>query len=195
VSLSVRFILTVVVSLLLSGCGEKDGGQKQRESASTTGAGGPATKVSYTRDSGRALERRDFASPADLGRAVVEGLNANDPEALYRLLVSKQEYTGELWPAFPASDPKFNFTPEFAWSNLYKKCVIGIEKRTARHGGKNLSFSGIRFDRPTEAYNGFRLHRGTVLTVRNPDGKEGELKFLGSVVEKGGRYRLLSYDD
>ena len=178
--------------VLIAGCGERGGGQKS--DGTVPGSGAPARTVSYTADSGKG-RRWDFVSPADVGRAVVAELNAKDREGLYRLLVSKQEYTEEMWPAFPASNPKFNFTPEFAWSSLNKKCIIGIEKWTARDGGQDLAFVEIRFTKPAEPYIGFRLHRGTVLTVKNPQGQEVELKFLGSIVEKGWRYKLLSYDD
>ena len=64
-----------------------------------------------------------------------------------------------------------------------------------RYGGLNLSFVDIRFEKPTETYNGFQLKRGTVLTLKNYKGQHKELEILGSVVVKGNRYKLLSYDD
>ncbi len=64
-----------------------------------------------------------------------------------------------------------------------------------RYGGLNLSFVNIRFDEPTESYDGFQLLRGTVLTLQNSAGQKGELKILGSVVMMDNRYKLLSYDD
>jgi hypothetical protein len=53
----------------------------------------------------------------------------------------------------------------------------------------------VEFDRPTEEYKGFKLLRGTVLTVQNVNGKKVELRILGSVVKKGNRYKLLSYEE
>ncbi|MYA98056.1 hypothetical protein F4X90_00020 [Candidatus Poribacteria bacterium] len=70
-----------------------------------------------------------------------------------------------------------------------------MEKWIARYGGHNLKFVGIRFDRPSETYDGFRLLRGTVLTLQNAAGEKWELKILGSIVVKNEKYKLLSYKD
>ena len=144
--------------------------------------------------------RRDWVtqpvhSPGQLGLAVVDALNNRDIERLNRLRVQREEYLDWIWPAFPASQPPSNFPGDFAWSNLNKKCNIGMKKWIARHGGQNLEFVAIRFDGATETYKGFQLLRGTVLMLKNAAGEKGELKILGSVVVKDSSYKLLSYED
>ncbi len=134
-------------------------------------------------------------SPDQLGLAVVDALNREDIEQLNRLRVQREEYLDWIWPAFPASRPPNNFPGDFAWSNLNKKCNIGMKKWIAHFGGVNLEFVDIHFDRPKETYEGFQLLRGTVLTLQNVAGEKRELKILGSVVFKNDRYKLLSYED
>ncbi len=134
-------------------------------------------------------------SPDQLGLAVVDALNREDIAQLNRLRVQREEYLDWIWPAFPASHPPNNFPGDFAWSNLNKKCNIGMKKWIAHFGGVNLKFVAIRFDQPKETYEGFQLLRGTVLTLQNAGGEKRELKILGSVVVKDGRYKLLSYED
>ena len=134
-------------------------------------------------------------SPGQLGLAVVDALNRKDIEQLDRLRVQREEYLDWVWPAFPASRPPNNFPGDFAWSNLNKKCNIGMKKWITHFGGHNLKFVDIRFDRPSETYDGFQLLRGTVLTLQNVAGEKRELEILGSVVVKNGRYKLLSYED
>ena len=134
-------------------------------------------------------------SPGQLGLAVVDALNDKDIEKLNRLRVQREAYLDWIWPAFPASQPPSNFPGDFAWSNLNKKCNIGMKKWIARYGGQHLEFVAIRFDSPTETYKGFQLLRGTVLMLKNAAGEKGELKILGSVVVKDDRYKLLSYED
>lgn len=130
-------------------------------------------------------------SPGQLGLAVVDALNNKDTEKLNRLRVQREDYLDWIWPAFPES----HFPGDFAWSNLNKKCNIGMKKWIARYGGQNLEFVAIRFDGDTETYKGFQLLRGTVLMLKNAAGEKGELKILGSVVVKNGNYKLLSYED
>ncbi|MCY3741507.1 MAG: hypothetical protein OXH00_10840 [Candidatus Poribacteria bacterium] len=134
-------------------------------------------------------------SPDQLGLAVVDALNRKDIEHLNRLRVQREEFLNWVWPAFPASRPPSNFPGDFAWSNMNKKCNTGMKKWIARYGGYNLKFVGIRFDRPSETYDGFQLLRGTVLTLQNAAGEKRELKILGSVVVKNEKYKLLSYKD
>ena len=134
-------------------------------------------------------------SPGHIGLAVVDALNRKDIAKLNQLRVQREAYLAWLWPAFPASRPPSNFPGDFAWENLNKKCNIGMKRAIARYGGHNLSFVDIRFDKPTETYDGFQLLRGTVLTLRTAEGKKVELKILGSVVVKEQRYKLLSYRD
>ena len=139
--------------------------------------------------------KNSLDSPDQLGLAVVDALNRKDIEQLDRLRVQRQEYLDWIWPAFPASRPPNNFPGDFAWSNLNKKCNIGMKKWIAYFGGHHLKFVDIRFDRPSETYEGFQLLRGTVLTLQNVAGEKRELKILGSVVVKNDRYKLLSYED
>ena len=136
-----------------------------------------------------------FDSPDQLGLAVVDALNRKDIEHLNRLRVQRETFMDWIWPAFPASRPPSNFPGDFAWSNMNKKCNTGMKKWIARYGGHNLKFVGIRFDRPSETYDGFQLLRGTVLTLQNAAGEKRDVKILGSVVVKNGRYKLLSYKD
>ena len=134
-------------------------------------------------------------SPDQLGLAVVEALNNKDIEQLNSLRVQREEFFGWIWPEFPASRPPSNFPGDFAWSNMNKKCNIGMKKWIDRYGGRNLKFVAIRFDRPQETYDAFQLLRGTVLTLQNAAGEKRDLKILGSVVVKDDRCKLLSYED
>ena len=143
----------------------------------------------------RPIWKDSLDSPSQLGLAVVDALNNRDIEKLNGLRVQREAYLDWIWTAFPASQPPSNFPGDFAWSNLNKKCNIGMRKWIARYGGQHLEFVAIRFDEPTETYKGFQLLRGTVLMLKNAAGEKGELRILGSVVVRNDRYKLLSYED
>ena len=139
--------------------------------------------------------KNSLDSPDQLGLAVIDALNRKDIEHLNRLRVQREEFLDWIWLEFPESRPPSNFPGDFAWSNLNKKCNIGMKKWIDRYGGQNLKFVDIRFDRPSETYDGFQLLRGTVLTLQNAVGEKQDLKILGSVIIKNNRYKLLSYED
>ena len=136
-----------------------------------------------------------FNSPSEIGHAVVEALNKGDASGLHQLRVSRKEYLTWMWPAFPASGPPHNYPEDFAWSNLDAKCSRAVRRLIKRYGESDFVFAKLDFERKTEKYKDFQLLRGTVLTVENKHGQQKTLKILGSVVEKDGRYKLLSYKD
>ena len=139
----------------------------------------------------RRVWENSLHSPDQIGLAVVDALNLKDVEKLNQLRVRRNAYISWIYPAFP----KTNFSADFAWSNLNKKCTVGMKRWIERYGGLNLSFVDIRFDKPTQTYKGFHLKRGTVLTLKNYKGQKMELEILGSIVMKDNRYKLLSYDN
>ena len=136
-----------------------------------------------------------FISPTHIGQVCVDALNRGDTDALHRLRVNRDEYLSWIWPEFPAGRPPRNFPGDFAWSNLNKQSVLGLGKWLRSYGGKDLTFVDIRFEKPIEKYKGFTLLRGSMLTVRNANGKNVNLRILESVVEKAGRYKLLSFKE
>ena len=154
-----------------------------------------SSSVGCEKPNRRGWVTQPLRSPDQLGLAVVNALNNKDIEQLNRLRVQREEFLGWIWPEFPASRPPSNFPGDFAWSNMNKKCNIGMKKWIDRYGGRNLKFVAIRFDRPQETYDVFRLLRGTVLTLQNAAGEKRDLKILGSVIVKDNRCKLLSYKD
>ncbi len=139
----------------------------------------------------RQVWENSLDSPDQIGLAVVDALNTKDIEKLNELRIQREEYLSWIYPTFPKS----NFTADFSWSNLNKNCNIGMKRWIDRLGGHNLRYVSIRFDKPTESFNGFHLLRGTVLTLQNQVGEKRDLTILGSVVVKNNRYKILSYDD
>ena len=139
----------------------------------------------------RQVWENSLDSPDQIGLAVVDALNQKDIQKLNQLRVEREEYLSWIYPAFPKS----GFPVDFAWSNLNKKCTVGIKRWIERYGGLNLSFENIRFEKPTRFYNGFKLLSGTILTLKNPKGQKMDLDILGSIVMKDNRCKLLSYDD
>lgn len=139
----------------------------------------------------RQVWENSLDSPDRIGLAVVDALNLKDIEKLDQLRVQRKEYISWIYPAFPKS----GFSSDFAWSNLNKKCRVGMRRWIERYGGLNLSFVNIRFNKPTRSYKGFQLLSGTVLTLKNSKGQKMELDILGSIIIKDNRCKLLSYDD
>ncbi len=128
-----------------------------------------------------------------LSRAVLAAIEQRDANALRALALSKEEFEAYVWPELPAARPGRNLSVNFIWGDLHHKSNITLRSTLAAHGGKKYEFISIRFLGDTTAYETYRVHRESELTVRDADGNERQLRMFGSMLEKGGRYKVFSY--
>lgn len=133
-------------------------------------------------------------SPSYVAQSVIDALNDGQTDALHKLRVNEDEYLSWVWPEFSASQPPMNFPGELAWANLNKTSFVGVQDAIASYSDSELTLVDIRIGH-TEGYGKFRLLQDNILVVRKIDGEELNLRFLGSIVERDGRYKLLSYRD
>lgn len=173
--------LCILLSLLslLAGCGRSAAG------------GGAGDDVAA---SGGPVLTQTFSSPEELARAVLEGIERGDAEALKQLPLSKDEFRLYVWPKLPSSRPERGVPFEFAWGNLHQKSNGSIARNFSRYKGKQLEYLEMRFETETTDYGTFKIHRDARVRVRDASsGREGWVDLFGSVMEWQGRYKLFSY--
>lgn len=139
------------------------------------------------------LEPR-FDSPEALARAVLDRYAAGDADGLRRLAVTEPEFRARVWPELPASRPERNLPFSYVWGDLKQKSDASLSSLLARHRGRRLELTGVRFGAQTP-YTSYVVHRDTVLTVRDAesDGPPEEVRLSGSLIEQGGRWKVFSY--
>jgi hypothetical protein len=153
-----------------------------------TTAAAPATAAAPKRHL-----RYGCRSVDELMTKLLAALEAKDLPGLENLRVTRQEHTDLLWPEFDAKN--HNVDPDFAWDMLNRRSHVGAGRAIGDYGGQELTVIGVEFTRDLERYASFVLHRGTILHARTQTGEMLDLRFLGSVVELDGQFKLLSYKD
>ena len=141
-------------------------------------------------------ERRLFhaaSSIEDLVRQVLAAVEAEDMQGLTDLRVTEREHNELLWPEFPARD--HNVQLDFAWDMLNTRSHTNQGRAIGTWRGKGLEFVAVRFEREIERYRTFVAHRGTVVTARTAAGEEVEVRFIGSILELDGQFKVVSYKD
>ncbi len=58
---------------------------------------------------------------------------------------------------------------------------------------RSTELVGIRFLGETTPYGSYLVHRESELTVKDLDGTQRDIRLFGSVLEKGGRFKVFSY--
>lgn len=132
-----------------------------------------------------------FNTAQDLVEALLTESTLNGDLARFR--VSETEHERLLWPSFPSSEPLLNIPHDFAWANLDHRSRRGESALRAQLRDRTWSLVELRFDSGPTFYSSFVLHEGTRATVGNDLGETEEIELLGSVVEYGGLFKLLSY--
>jgi len=133
------------------------------------------------------------SSAEEVAKMVLAAVRNNDAKTLDELRISRGEFKKIMWPELPAR--KHNMPFDFAWGNLEKKCYKGIKKQLAQFGGQEFDFERVYFKGGEEDYPSFKIHSNSVLVVKDREGRLRELEILGSIVERNGEFKLLSYDD
>jgi len=132
-------------------------------------------------------------TPEALSRAVLSAIEARNVNALHALALDRQEFTEHVWPELPAARPERNLSAAFLWGDLNQKSNITLRDTLATHGGKKYEFVSIRFLGEATQYETYRVQRESELTVKDLDGTERQIRVFGSMIEKGGRYKVFSY--
>lgn len=132
------------------------------------------------------------SSPAELVRRFVAAVEKQDTAALGRLLITKAEF-GFLY--FPSSDynrAPYRQKPGLVWFRMTQTSQKGIGRILTRDGGKSLQSAGHRCPRPARAEGPHRVWTDCRLIVRQA-GRTIERKLFGSIVERNGHYKFLTY--
>jgi len=132
-------------------------------------------------------------SEGALVEAVLGALADKDRVALQGFLLSREEYESLLWPEMPDRE----YTPfDFVWSLNAANSRKGLGQLLNTYGGMTLELVSVNFTEEPEVYESFTLHPGVEVQVRRTDtGEEGILPSFDVLVEYGGSWKLLNYDE
>lgn len=128
-----------------------------------------------------------------LARLVLGAVAANDLDELTALALNGQEFRDVVWPELPASRPERGVPVHYAWNDLHQKSRNALGRLIAEWGGRRLSLVRVSYDGETTAYETFRVHRETRLTVRDETGDEHELHLYGSTLVRDNEHKVFSY--
>jgi uncharacterized membrane protein len=203
---STRSLILCAAALLLASCG------RQEHSAAGSSISGSSPTVSSAAEASVAKPVSMADVPAGVGTlsggehspealvsAALRAFTAQDTAALSRLMVTKDEWADQLYPEFPLYYPAARDTREetkrFLWENHFYSSVNALMRDLKKVGGRKMELVSLSYRDETQTFKTYTIHQGTLPRVRMEDGSVVNLSVLGSIVEKQGVYKLLSYRD
>lgn len=134
-----------------------------------------------------------FPSPEALSEAVLTALADGDADTLASLALSELEFRTAVWPDLPSSRPERGVPFDYAWGDLHQKSDNALRRLLARHRGRRYELVRVAFEGGTTPYRTYRVHRETVLDLRDEDGEGLTMALFGSMLEREGEFKLFSY--
>lgn len=132
-------------------------------------------------------------TPEATARLALERIAAGDREGLLALALTEAEFREVVYPELPASRPQRNTSADYLWRGLRQKSRNALAFTLDRHAGPPLELLAVDFLGETTDYGTYRVHRKTALTVRAPDGGKTVVRVFGSMIERGGEYKIFSF--
>jgi len=194
-----RLILSAALVLLSAACGAED--------APRIAEAAPAAVVDSILPVEEALRRfrADLPPPDSLesGYTDRDSLVAAFGRALFRadtatlaeLLMSRAEFAYLYYPASHFSREPYELDPALLWFQIQNGTSQGITRALRRYGGVGYEYAGHECEAEPAARDGIRLWERCVVSYRDARGEHLSGRFFGSVLEHGGRYRIVSYSN
>ncbi len=122
----------------------------------------------------------------------LEAIAARDTAALASMLVTRAEYGFLYYPTSIYSRKPYELAPDIAWMLNAENNAKGATRLLQRLGGRPLTLIGVACNKETtEGANRFLTECVTVF--RSGVGAVERRKLFGSIIERGGRLKFLSY--
>lgn len=122
-------------------------------------------------------------------RAVSEA----DTAALVRLTISRAEFAYLVYPDSPLSAPPYRQAPDLAWMRHVAASSTGASRLLARLGGAPLLVDRWRCREQPDIEGRNRIWRDCVVRFTSDEADPQELQLFASVIERQGRFKILSY--
>lgn len=133
-------------------------------------------------------ESRDKLVASFLG-----ALEKHDTVALASLAVTRAEFARLYYPTTPQSLPPYELEPGLMWHMLVQRSDKGIRRALTAYGGQELQLLGYDCDKEVSREGDNTISGPCVLRVRNQRGDTMSLRLFSQIIERGGRYKFLSY--
>lgn len=122
----------------------------------------------------------------------VEAVEAADTAAVVAMHMTRAEFAYLYFPESPYAVGPTATPPDFLWMQFRLNSEKGIGRTFARLAGAPLGYRALICPEPPKPHGRSVLHE-RCLVRRETDGGTIEQRLFGTVVERGGRFKFVSY--
>jgi hypothetical protein len=123
---------------------------------------------------------------------VVEAVADSNAAALRALTLNAAEFGHLYFPASIYSREPYAQPPEVTWLLMSQNSLKGLVTLLREYGGQSLAVAGHSCGGEPKVEGLNRIHEHCTVRVRGADGRVGEVRLFGSIIEREGRFKLMS---
>ena len=133
------------------------------------------------------------ASRDSLVARFTDAVARRDTAAVQGMVLDRDEYAWIYFPSLQRMNPGVNLQPEVMWMLHTQESRKGITRVLRRLGGGQARFGGYACEAAPRVVGAGRYWDDCVVEVTAADGETAALKLFGSLIERGGRWKIVSY--
>jgi hypothetical protein len=182
-----------LAAVLLAGC--RDAAPEAEAAVRVDSIRPPAEALARFRDGLPIADALSGGAPSrdSLVARFVDAVTRQDTAAIQEMVLSRAEYGWIYFPSLQRMNPRTNMQPEVMWMLHTQESQKGITRVLRRLGGGQARFGAYACEDAPQVEEANRyFHQCTVRTIA-PDGETAPLKLFGSMIERGGRWKIVSY--
>ncbi|HSK17919.1 MAG TPA: hypothetical protein VK912_02165 [Longimicrobiales bacterium] len=122
----------------------------------------------------------------------VEAVEDSSTDALAALMLSRAEFAHLYFPSSAHAQPPYAQPPAVNWLLLEQNSLKGQSRLLRRFGGKRLPVASHHCAGAPVIQGANRIHQTCTLRISSADGWTEDVRLFGSIVERDGRFKLLS---
>jgi len=199
-----RFVaaaLTALVGILLAGCS----GGSPEPAAAAVGSAAVGTVDSIFPIEEEIRRFRAILGPEpegltggagsleELVARFAQAVESADTTALHDLSMTRDEFGWLYYPTTMFTAPPYELAPAMVWFQIENGSSQGLGRLLARLAGRPLTLAGHSCPSVPRREGQNSVWEGCTVRIERPDAEPLEATLFGSIVERGGVFKFVSY--
>lgn len=125
----------------------------------------------------------------------VAAVEAADTAAFRDMLLTRAEFAWLYYPHTRFTAPPYELAPDLLWFQIENGTSRGFGRLLDRMGGRPVHADGYACPSEARAEGPNRLWEDCAVHLRPPGAEPRDLRLFGSILERGGVYKFVSYSN
>jgi hypothetical protein len=128
-----------------------------------------------------------------LMRRVVRDVTKADSADLAAAAVTPREFIDLVYPSSPYTHPPYEQPPDLVWMQIADPSAAGYRRLLARRGGQTFAYISHACSGKPERQGRNTLYLDCLIVVRDSAREDIKQRWFGTIIERDGRFKILSY--